>query len=305
MRIPLGTVLAAALIAAGCGRHGARPSIGVALPVDSGAFIAEIRRGLQRPADSLGFDLLVVSAGGDPARQAAQMESLVVRRVAALLIDPVDEVAIAPAVARANHAGVPVFTLAAPAGGGGGGGDVVSHIGSDERMSGELVGWYLAQRAQGGGNVAILDQPGVAIAQDRVAGLRLALSRYPNIRIVASPAVEPASRETARGKTATLLASDQRIDALVGTSDELALGALEAVQTAGRKDVLVAGFGARPETRTAILQNTAFVVDVAPDPYTIGRYGLLVAASHLRGNHVASFVPVPVRLVDRDSLRAP
>src|SRR6266536_2420691 len=186
MRIPLGTVVAAALIAAGCGRHDARPSIGVALPVDSGALIAEIRRGLQRPADSLGFDLLVVSAGGDPARQAAQMESLVVRRVAALLIDPVDGAAIAPSVARANHAGVPVFTLAAPAGVGGG--DVVSHIGSDERMSGELVGWYLAQRAQGGGNVAILDQPGVAIAQDRVAGLRLALSRYPNIRIVASPA---------------------------------------------------------------------------------------------------------------------
>jgi ribose transport system substrate-binding protein len=300
MRIPLGTVLAAALIAAGCGRHAARPSIGVALPADSGAFLAELRRGLQRPADSLGFDLLVASAGGDPARQAAQVESLVVRRVAALLIDPVDGAAIAPAVARAHHAGVPVVTMAVPAGGG----DIVSHIGSDERMSGELVGWYLAQRTQGGGNLAILDQPGVASAHDRAAGLRLALSRYPNIRIVASPAVEPASRETARGKMATLLASDQRIDAVVGTSDELALGALEAVQTAGRKDVLVAGFGARPEARTAILQNTAFVADVVPDPYTIGRYALLVAASHLRGNHVAAFVPVPVRLVDRDSLRA-
>jgi ribose transport system substrate-binding protein len=172
-------------------------------------------------------------------------------------------------------------------------------------MGGELVGLYVAQRLKGGGNVAILDQPRAASARDRVAGLRLAFSRFPNIQIVASPAVEPASREAARHKTATLLGADQRIDAFVGMTDALALGALDGVQAAGRHDVLIAGFGASSEARTAMLQGTALVADVAPDPYTLGRYALLVAASHLRGNRVASFVPVSVRLVDRDSLAVP
>jgi ribose transport system substrate-binding protein len=302
MRTPLHPALATALIAAGCGRDRAHLQIGVALPVDSGAFIQEVRRGLQRPADSLGFELLVANAGGDTARQAAQVDSLVAQRVAAVVIDPVDGTAIAAAVARANRAHVPVFTLVDAVEGEGA---VVSHIGSDDRMGGELVGWYVAQRLKGGGNVAILDQPRAASARDRLAGLRLAFSRFPNIRIVASPAVEPASREAARQKTATLLAADQRIDAFVGATDDLALGALDGVQAAGRKDVLVAGFGASPEARAAILQGTALVADVAPDPYTIGRYALLVAASHLRSNRVASLVPVPVRLVNRDSLAAP
>ena len=164
------------------------------------------------------------------------------------------------------------------------------------------MGWYVAQRLRGGGNVAILDQPRVPSARDRVAGLRLALARSPNIRIVASPAVEPASREAARQKTATLLAADQPVHALVGTDDDLALGALAGVQAAGKNDVFVVGFGATPEARAAIVAGTALVADVAPDPFTIGRYGLLVAASHLRGNRVMSRVPVRVRLVDRDSL---
>lgn len=303
MRTPLRPALATALIVAGCGRDRHRsPQIGVALPVDTGTFIQELRRGMQPVADSLALELLIASAGGDTARQAAQVDSFLVRHVAAVVIDPVDGAAIAAAVARANRVHVPVFTVVA---GAENEGAVVSHIGSDDRMGGELVGWYVAQRLKGGGNVAILDQPRAASARDRLIGLRLALSRFPNIRIVASPAVEPASREAARQKTATLLAADQRIDAFVGATDDLALGALDAVQAAGRKDALVTGFGASPEARAAILQGTALVADVVPDPYTIGRYALLVAASHLRGNRVASLVPVHVRLVDRDSLAVP
>lgn len=301
MRLSLRPALGAALVVAACGRHRAHPQIGVALAVDTGAFIHEVRRGLAPPADSLGFELVVMSAAGDPARQVAQVDSLTARRVAAILIDPVDGAAIADAVIRAKRAAVPVLTLVTTAAGG----EVVSHIASDDRLAGELVGWYLARRLAGGGNLAILDQPGAPAARDRVAGLRLALSRFPNIRIVASPGVEPASRQAAEQKTRTLLAADQRIDALMGVNDDLALGALDGVQAAGRKDVFIAGFGASAEARTAILEGSAFVADVAPDPYTIGRYALLVAASHLRGNRVAAFVPVAVRLVDRDSLAAP
>jgi ribose transport system substrate-binding protein len=304
MPTSLRAALAVALVIAGCSRDRShRRQIGVALPVDSGAIASELQRGMQQPADSLGFELVVAAAGGDPARQAAQLDSFVARRVAAVLIDPADggDSAIIGAIARAGRARVPVFTVAT----GTAAGPVVAHIGSDDRMGGELLGWWLAQRLHGGGNLAVLDQPGAAIARDRVAGIRLALSRFPNIRIVASPAVEPASREAARRKTATLLAADQRIDALVGTSDELALGALEGVEAAGRRDVLVAGFGATAEGRAAIARGSPLVADVMPDLYTIGRYAVLVAASHLRGNRVVSVVPVAVHLVTQDSSGAP
>jgi ribose transport system substrate-binding protein len=299
MRIPLHASVVAALILSGCSRrHDNRPQIGVALATDTGAFAEGLRRGMMPAADSLHLTIRLATAGGDPARQSAQVDSFVHDGVAAILIDPVDATGITAAIERANHARVPVLTVVTAASGGA----VLSHVGSDDRMGGELAGWYVAQRLRGGGSIAILDQPGVPSVRDRDAGLRLALTRVPNIRIVASPAVEPASREAARRKTAILLSADQQVDALVGTSDDLALGALEAVQAAGRKDVIVVGFGATPEARAAIMQGTALVADVAPDPVTIGRYALLVAASHLRGNRVMALVPVRVRLIDRDSL---
>lgn len=293
-------MLAAAVTACGADRHG-RPRIGVALPTDTGALTADLRRGMAPVADSLQLDVRVVTAGGDGARQAAQVDSFAAQRVAAILIDPVDTVALSGAIARANRTGIPVFTMVTASDQG----SVVSHIGSDDRMGGELAGWYVAQRLNGGGSIAILDQPGVPSDRDRVAGIRLALAPFPNIRIVANPAVEPAARDAASRRTASLLAADQRVDAVIGTNDELALGALDAIQASGKSGVFVVGFGAIPEARAAIVRGSALVADVMPDPVTIGRYALLVVASHLRGNRVTTSVPVRVRLVDRDSLGAP
>jgi len=293
-------LLAAAVTACGADRHG-RPRIGVALPTDTGALTADLRRGMAPVADSLQLDVRVVTAGGDGARQAAQVDSFAAQRVAAILIDPVDTVALSGAIARANRTGIPVFTMVTASDQG----SVVSHIGSDDRMGGELAGWYVAQRLNGGGSIAILDQPGVPSDRDRVAGIRLALAPFPNIRIVANPAVEPAARDAASRRTASLLAADQRVDAVIGTNDELALGALDAIQASGKSGVFVVGFGAIPEARAAIVRGSALVADVMPDPVTIGRYALLVVASHLRGNRVTTSVPVRVRLVDRDSLGAP
>ena len=293
-------MLAAAVTACGADRHG-RHRIGVALPTDTGALTADLRRGMAPVADSLQLDVRVVTAGGDGARQAAQVDSFAAQRVAAILIDPVDTVALSGAIARANRTGIPVFTMVTASDQG----SVVSHIGSDDRMGGELAGWYVAQRLNGGGSIAILDQPGVPSDRDRVAGIRLALAPFPNIRIVANPAVEPAARDAASRRTASLLAADQRVDAVIGTNDELALGALDAIQASGKSGVFVVGFGAIPEARAAIVRGSALVADVMPDPVTIGRYALLVVASHLRGNRVTTSVPVRVRLVDRDSLGAP
>lgn len=301
MRALVRVSLAAAVVA-GCGadRH-RRPTIGVAIPTDSGELSTDLRRGMAPVADSLQLDVRVVTAGGDGARQAAQVDSFTARRVAAIVIDPVDASAVDDAIVRANRAGIPVFTMVTPTNHG----SVVSHVGSDDRMAGELVGWYVGQRLNGGGSIAILDQPSVPSVRDRVAGIRLALTQFPNVRIVATPAVEPAAREAASRRTASLLAADQRVDAVVGTSDGLALGALDAVQASGKTGVFVVGFGASPEARAAIVRGSALVADVMPDPVTIGRYALLVAASHLRGNQVMTSVPVRVRLVDRDSLGTP
>jgi ribose transport system substrate-binding protein len=216
----------------------------------------------------------------------------------AVVIAPVNSSGIGSAVEEARAAGIPVFTadIAADAGG------VVAHIASDNRQGGRLLGEYLAQRLNGRGAVAILDQPTVTSVQDRVAGFREAVAAYPGIEIVAAPAVERGLRDVAKQKTDNLLAGGRKLDAIFGSNDDCALGALAAVQAAGRTDILIVGYDATPEARTAIGGGTPLAADAVQHPEVIGRRTIETVAAYLRGETVAPRIAVPVSIVTKDSL---
>lgn len=293
-------MLCAASALAGCGKRRAsdRPLVGVTLLTEAHVFYQDLKRGMQQAADSLQIDLQIVAGEWDLARQTAQVDNFINLEVDAIVIAPVNSSGIVSAIGEANRAGIPVFTADIASEGG----SVVAHVASDNRQGGRLLGEYVARRLGGGGNVVILDQPTVSSVRDRVAGFREALRAHPNIRVVASPAVERGIRDVAKQKMDNLLATGQRIDAVFGTNDDCALGALAAIQAAGRSGIIIVGYDATPEARTAIAQGTALVADAVQDPVTIGRRTIEAVAARLRGETPAARVPVPVSLVERDSL---
>lgn len=292
-------LLTVGLVVAGCGGpRSSRPQVGVTLLTEAHVFYQDLKRGLQQAADSLGIDLHVVAGEWDLARQTAQVDNFITQRMDAIVIAPVNSSGIASAVATANRAGIPVFTADIAADGG----TIVTHVASDNRQGGRLLGEYVGRRLGGGGNVVILDQPTVASVRDRVAGFREALSRFPNIRVVAAPAVERGLRLEAKQKMDNVLSTGQHIDAVFGTNDDCALGALAAVEAAGRTDVVIVGYDATPEARAAIERGSALAADAVQDPLTIGRLTIATVAAKLRGETVPALVPVAVGLVERDSL---
>ena len=179
---------------------------------------------------------------------------------------------------------------------------VSADLPAENREGGRLLGAYVGRRLGGGGNVVILHQPAAAGARERIAGFREAITAFPNIRIVASPAVEGRIREVAKRRMDDLLTTGQKIDAVFGTDDDCALGAVDALQAAGPSGTIVVGYGATPEARTAIQRGTALVADVVLDPVAIGRRVIEGVAARLRGEALPAVVPVPVGLVERDSL---
>jgi ribose transport system substrate-binding protein len=289
------------LAAVGCtrGAHGGRPQVGVTLLTEAHVFYQDLKRGMQEAADSLGVDLHVVAGEWDLARQTAQVESFLTQKMNAIVIAPVNSSGIVSAVQEATAAGVPVFTADIAADGG----KVVSHIASDNRQGGRLLGEYLAERLGGRGAVAILDQPTITSVQERVAGFREALQAYPGIAIVAAPAVERGLRDVAKQKTDNLLTSGRPLQAIFGSNDDCALGALAAVQAAGRNDILIVGFDATPEARTAIGGGTALVADAVQHPVDIGRRTVEAIVAYLHGDSVPARIAVPVSIVTKDSLR--
>ena len=301
-------ITAILMLAAGTGgctkrRADARPQVGVTLLTEAHVFYQDLKRGMQAAADSLGLDLHVVAGEWDLARQTAQVDNFITQRMDAIVVAPVNSSGIVSAIEAANRAGIPVFTADISADGG----QVDAHVASDNRQGGRLLGAYVARRLNGGGNVAILDQPTVASVRDRVAGFREAIAAFPNIRVVASPAVERGLRDIAKQKMDNLLATGQPINAVFGTNDDCALGALAAIEGAGRTGILVVGYDATPEARAAIARGSALAADAVQDPVAIGRLTIQMVAARLRGtaDSIPRHVPVPVGLVERDSLARP
>jgi ribose transport system substrate-binding protein len=271
----------------------------VTLLTEAHVFYQDLKRGMLEAADSLGVDLHIVAGEWDLARQTAQVQSFLTRRMDAVVIAPVNSSGIVSAVEEAAEVGVPVFTtdIAADAG------PIISHIASDNRLGGRLLGEYVADRLGGRGAVAILDQPTVTSVQDRVAGFREAIAAHAGIEIVATPAVERGLRDVAKQKTDNLLTSGRDLDAIFGSNDDCALGALAAVEAAGRSDILIVGYDATTEARTAIAGGGPLVADAVQDAAEIGRRTVETVAAYLQGEPVPARVAVPVGLVTRESLR--
>lgn len=295
-----------ALLLGGCARtdrsgagRGPQKVIGVSLLTRGHVFYRDLEQGLRQTAARHGFRLIVDAGEWDLARHQAQIENYIVQRVDAIIVCPSDSRGIGPAIEKANQAGIPVFTADIQALGG----RVVSHIASDNVAGGRLAAQYLARALGGKGSVAIIDQPFVKSTIDRVAGFEEEMKKYPGIRIVAKPNGDGV-RDRAMKTMEDLLQSGLKIEGLFAINDDSALGALAALEAAGRKDIVIVGFDAIPEARSAILRGTALKADVVQHPRRIGELTIETIARHFRGEPVPAQIPVEVELVDAASLSA-
>ena len=151
--------------------------------------------------------------------------------------------------------------------------------------------------------IIIIDHPTVTSVQDRVRGFKLELAKYPKLTIVATPAAE-GKRTKAQDVMESMLGAHPQVKGVFGINDDSALGALAAIEQAGRKDIVMVGYDATKEAREAILKGTALKADVIQYPKDIGRITIETIAKYLRRQKVPAQVPVPVGIVDASMLRA-
>ncbi len=270
-------------------------TIGLSISTLNNPFFVDLKEGAEQKAAELGIRLIVLDAQNDPGRQLAGIEDLIAQRVDAILINPTDSSAVVPAVLAANRAGIPVLTVDR----GADGGKVAAHIASDNVAGGRMAGELIAQVLGGSGNVVELEGiPGTSAARDRGAGFNEVMRQYPAIRIVAR---QEAGFDRARGLTVmeNILQAQPRIDAVFAHNDEMALGALTAIEAAGRLgEIKVVGFDATADAVKAV-EEGRMLATVAQQPRLMGALGVETALRVLRGESVPSYIPVPLELVTR------
>ena len=125
----------------------------------------------QQAIEDAGGKVIIVNSQNKIAKQVADIEDLLTQNIDFLIVNPVDEAGIVPAIEAANKANVPVITIDRAAGGG----NVAVHVGFDNYKAGYDAGVYCADQMGSKGNVAQLEgQAGTSVAREhaRVSTMR-------------------------------------------------------------------------------------------------------------------------------------
>jgi ABC-type sugar transport system substrate-binding protein len=196
--------------------------------------------------------------------QVKIIEDLLQRKVNGVAIHPSDSNGIVPVVEKAAAAGVPVVIIGTPANSE----KPILRTGVDYKQSGVDIGEAVAKRMNGKGNLVIIEgPPQAANARERLQGINEALAKYPNIKVVASQAGH-FRRMDSMQVMENLLQRFPKIDAVIGSNDESALGAVTALEAANRaKGVIVGGFDGNEDASHAIKAGRMTITWNA-DPYS-------------------------------------
>jgi len=209
--------------------------------------------GAKQAAEELGIDLTFVSAefNGDIEGQIAVVETELVKKPDAIVLVPMNGTALIPKVLEANTLGIPVITADTRVDDGPA--RVETFVGLDEYQSQSGIAKWIADELGGEGQVAILEGfRGSSTAELRLNGMKDVFGQYDGIEIVASIAADW-DQEKGLKAAEDILQSNPEVDAIIGSNDLMALGAVQAVKGAGRLDeIIIVGNDAIPSALAAL-----------------------------------------------------
>lgn len=276
-----GSIVAAVLIAAGSGAAAPQSGfqVGVVLPTLNNPFFVDMKAGVVAAAKQWGVGVRVVDGRNDVNEQTKQIENLIAKKVNAIVIQPVDTAGIVAAIKEANSAHIPVFATAeSPSGG-----QIVTKIVFDEVKNGVVGGQTLGKALKSGSQVAELEGIlGTSTARDRAKGFEIGLKQTcPTCKIAAK---QPANfdRATALTVMENILQSNSGISGVYGANDEMALGALKAIQGSGKTGIKIVGNDGEGAAVSAI-QKKSMIATVAVPAFPQGYMAVELAAKYLGG----------------------
>ena len=181
--------------------------------------------------------------------QTRLVDDLITQKVDGIVLVPVDSEGIIPAIERANAAGIPVALANTKANGG----KFITFSAVENYDAMTQVAEYMVEKLGGKGKVVIIEgTAGAQTAIDRLKAINDVLAKNPDIEIVASQTAEFA-RAKALEVMENLLQTYPEIDAVFACNDEEALGAIEALDAAGRLEgTMVSGFDGNSDALKAL-----------------------------------------------------
>ena len=189
-------------------------------------------------AEKRGVDLKFVDAQQKQENQIKAIRAFIAQKVDVILLAPVVSAGFEPVLKEAKAAKIPVIltdrsvTVSDPS-------LYVTFIGSDFTEEGRRVGKWLVEKTGGKGNIVELQgTTGAAPAIERKKGFEEAIAGSPDLKIVMSQTGEftrAKGKEVMQAFIKSAQGKNEKIDVVFAHNDDMALGAIQALQEAGMK----------------------------------------------------------------------
>jgi len=230
--------------------------------------------------------------------QTRLVDDLITRKVDGIVLVPVDSEGIIPAIERANAAGIPVALANTKANGG----EFITFSAIENYDAMTQVAEYVVEKLGGKGKVVILEgTAGAQTAIDRLRAINDVLAKYPEIEILASQTAD-FTRAKALEVMENLLQTYPEIDAVLACNDEMALGAIEALDAAGRLEgTIVSGFDGNSDALKAVESGRMLVTMFQNAPAQAGD-AVQALLDYLAGKPVEERIQTEAVLIDSSNV---
>jgi inositol transport system substrate-binding protein len=280
-------------------------TVGVSMAHFDLLFLTNLREAMAARAKETGVKLQFEDAQGNIGKQFSQIQTFVAQKVDAIVVNPVDSSATTKMTKLIRGAGIPLvyvnrqpFEPLKP-------GEPVVYVGSDENVPGKLQGEEIARLLNNKGNVIIMmGDLATLSAILRTEGVEKVVAQHPEMKIVQKQTANWRRNEAVDLMNESLVAGT-KIDAVAANNDEMAIGAIIALQQAGKdpKKIVIGGVDA---TRDALaeMEKGNLAVTVFQDARGQGKAVVDSAVKLIKGEKFDSpYVYIPFQLVTQENYK--
>ncbi|AIC29603.1 sugar ABC transporter substrate-binding protein (plasmid) [Rhizobium etli bv. mimosae str. IE4771] len=196
-------------------------------------------------------EITVFDGKYDPLTQANQIDTAITQQFNAIIMSPFDLEASAPPIEKAAEAKIPLIVSALKTKST----KYTASIIVNDTEGGRIIAEELAKRIPNGGNVVLMEGPiGQSAQIERRAGIDAGLAKFPNLKLIEDKTGNWSRAEGQALMENWLLAHPGEINGVLAENDEMALGAIEAMKSAGidLKTVPVLAIDGIPDAKRAV-----------------------------------------------------
>lgn len=281
--------------------------VGAAMMAFDNQFQTLIRLAIEKAADA-GTEVQFEDGQFDVQRQLDQVQNFLSGGVQALIVSPIDAATTAPITSAAVAAGIPLVYVnnkpieALPAEG-------VAFVGSDESEAGKLQMQEVCRLLGGKGEILIV-MGGLSFEQTRLrTGAAEEVLKTPECSgiTVLDKQAGDWSRISGNNLVTNWLAAGMKPNAIIANNDEMALGAIQALEAggqavgAGEGKIVVAGIDATQDAMKSI-QDGKLAASVFQDAVGQGKGALEIAQKMIKKENVDQETFIPFELVTKENV---